>query len=244
MPCRAAMATVTAKRERPAPWPRRRHTLLTSRVRILLLSLSFAGGSVDASTYLGLGHAFPANMTGNTVLIALAIVRGAGSDAVRSCLALAGFGIGVALGTLLIQARGRWPGNAGLTLLFEVLVLAGLLLWWALIGPRPRYALIGVAAMAMGAQSTAVRVSRVGGVSTTYVTGTLTSAVAGLVMRARGRPPGDPGAPALPGEAWFVYGMGALAGALAEGSWHAAVVVIPLAIVLVTGAVASRESRG
>jgi uncharacterized membrane protein YoaK (UPF0700 family) len=237
------MATVTGKGERPKSWPRRPHTQLTGSVRLLLLSLSFAGGTVDASTYLGLGHAFPANMTGNTVLIAIAIVQGPGQEALRSGLALAGFCIGVALGTLVIHARGEWPGNAVRTLMLEGLILVVLLLWWTLIGIHPRYALIGVAAMAMGAQSTAVRVSRVGGVSTTYVTGTLTSAVAGLVMRLRGTRPGDPGAPALPGEAWFIYGLGALAGALAERSWHAGVVAVPLAVVVVVGGVALRERQ-
>jgi uncharacterized membrane protein YoaK (UPF0700 family) len=238
------MATATARIERSArAWLRRQQTRLTGRVRALLLALSFAGGCVDASTYLGLGHAFPANMTGNTVLLALAIVRGAGADAVRSGLALAGFCIGVAVGTAVIHTRGRWPGNAALTLVFEAVVLAVLLVWWAAIGVEPRYALIGVAAMAMGAQSTAVRVSRVGGVNTTYVTGTLTSAVAGLVMRLRGQQPGDPGAPALPGGAWFVYGLGALAGGLAERAGHAAVAAIPLTIVLGCAAIGMAERR-
>lgn len=243
MPSRAAMATATAKRERPTSWPRRVQTRLTGRAEVLLLCLAFAGGSVDAATYLGIGHAFPANMTGNTVLIALAIVRGAGSEALRSGLALAGFCIGVVIGTFLIQGRRQWPANAALTLAFEAIVLAVLLLWWALIGLQPRYVLIAIAAVAMGAQSTAVRVSRVGGVSTTYVTGTLTSALAGLVTRARGERPRDPSAPALPAGAWLVYGLGAVAGGLAEHSWHALGVTVPLAVVSASAAVGLRERR-
>src|SRR5947209_4569301 len=48
---------------------------------LLLLALAFSAGGVDAAVYLGLGHAFPANMTGNTVLIAIAVARGGGGDA-------------------------------------------------------------------------------------------------------------------------------------------------------------------
>lgn len=42
-----------------------------------LLGLALAAGGVDAATYLGLGRAFPANMTGNTVLLGVAVARGA-----------------------------------------------------------------------------------------------------------------------------------------------------------------------
>jgi uncharacterized membrane protein YoaK (UPF0700 family) len=34
----------------------------------MLLILTWAAGCVDAISYLGLGHVFPAMMTGNTVL--------------------------------------------------------------------------------------------------------------------------------------------------------------------------------
>ena len=39
----------------------------------MLTSLSLAAGCVDAVGYLGLGQVFVANMTGNTVLLGLAI---------------------------------------------------------------------------------------------------------------------------------------------------------------------------
>ncbi len=38
----------------------------------MLLMLTWAAGSVDAISYLGLGHVFTAMMTGNTVLLGLA----------------------------------------------------------------------------------------------------------------------------------------------------------------------------
>ena len=47
-----------------------------------LLVLTFTAGLVDASTYLGLGHVFAANMTGNVVLLGFGIA-GAGGLPVR-----------------------------------------------------------------------------------------------------------------------------------------------------------------
>jgi len=242
------MATATAKSERAEAgrkaWARQRHRRLSARTSGLLLALAFAGGSVDASTYLAIGHAFPANMTGNTVLVALAVVRGAGGDALRSGLALAGFCIGVAAGTAALRSRRRWPAKALVTFGVETAALSVLLLWWALIGVRPRYALIAVAALAMGAQSAAVRVSHMGGVNTTYVTGTLTKAIAGAVMRLRAQRPADSGAPALPGGVWLVYGIGALVGGVAAKYWGAGEVAIPLAIVLTCLLIALADREG
>lgn len=238
------MATGTAKKADPAAaWLRRRLTRPSDWSRIQLLALAFAGGSVDAFTYLEIGHAFPANMTGNTVLVVLAVVRGAGTDAARSGIALAGYCLGVAAGTYLVRGRARWPGNAAPALGWEAAVLAALLIYWVLVGVEPRYALIGAASMAMGSQSAAVRASHIRGVSTTYVTGTLTTAVAGLVMRLPGQAPRNPEAPALPGGAWIVYALGAFAGALAGRAWHAWVVAIPLAVVLTVALAGIRSVR-
>ena len=46
-----------------------------------LPALAWVGGSLDAVSYLALGHVFTANMTGNTVLLAMAL--GVGSVCVR-----------------------------------------------------------------------------------------------------------------------------------------------------------------
>jgi hypothetical protein len=47
-----------------------------------LPALAWVGGSLDAISYLALGHVFTVNMTGNTVLLAMAL--GAG-DLGRAC---------------------------------------------------------------------------------------------------------------------------------------------------------------
>jgi len=206
-------------------------------VRLIMLALALAGGTVDAGTYLGLGHAFPANMTGNTVLLTIAVAKGTGAELVRSAAALGGFCLGVAGGTALLrEGARRWPQGAWATFALETLALALLLACWLVFGVGTHFGLIAAASLAMGAQSAAVRASKVGGVSTTYVTGTLTTGVSRVVRRLLGTTSADPPSPALPVEAWVAYALGGLAGAFAERAWHAWEMVIPLAlVVLVTG---------
>ena len=73
---------------------------------IMLLVLTAAAGLVDAISYLEMGHVFTAMMTGNTVLLALAIGQGEVMAALRSTLALVAFSVGAAGGAMVLQ-RGR-----------------------------------------------------------------------------------------------------------------------------------------
>ncbi len=78
----------------------------------MILVLAWAAGSLDAIGYLGLGHVFTANMTGNAVLLGLALGQGEGLVAVRSVVALGGFGLGVAIGATIVskdRERMDWP---------------------------------------------------------------------------------------------------------------------------------------
>jgi uncharacterized membrane protein YoaK (UPF0700 family) len=73
-------------------------------VRIDLISL--VAGSIDALSFLGLGHVFTANMTGNTILLALAISgQVAGLSVIRSSIALIGFASGALFGASLVTLR-------------------------------------------------------------------------------------------------------------------------------------------
>jgi uncharacterized membrane protein YoaK (UPF0700 family) len=58
---------------------------------------------VSLISYLGLGRAFTANMTGNTVLLGLALVRADSQAALRSGLVLAGFLLGGTLGAWIVE---------------------------------------------------------------------------------------------------------------------------------------------
>jgi uncharacterized membrane protein YoaK (UPF0700 family) len=214
-----------------------------ARSDLWLLGLALGGGVFDATSYIALGKVFTANMTGNTVLLAIAVARGSGADAARSAVALGGFSVGAAVGVMLTASTvGSWPSRAGGALALEVLGLAALLVLWAVLGvPAIRYVLIAVAGSVMGLQSAAVRASDIRGVNTTYMTSTLLNAIARVVERAR-RTRARRDGPSLPGAAWVTYGLGALVAALAVPSWQAGIIGIPLAIVA-TVTVAGRRQR-
>lgn len=202
--------------------------------RAAILAFTVAAGAVDAATYLGLGQVFTANMTGNTVLLAIAVAEGSGAAAARSGAALAGFCAGVALGALTRDPDERrpWPARVWVGLVLGLLALAGLGIGWGFAGARPaggaRYALIVASGIAMGLQSAATRAAPLSGVSTTYMTGTLTRAIEGAVWRLRPRAQKPEEASDFRAGTWVVYACGALAGAFAERAWHAGSVAIPL----------------
>lgn len=152
----------------------------------LLLALTAAAGWTDALSYAALGRVFTANMTGNLVLLGLAIGQVAGTAVERSAVALAGFAAGALLGALLTRGRlaGPWPPRVTVALAVEaamLLAFAGLWLAGAAEGTAAGLdALIALSALGMGVQSAAIRRLDVPGVATTFVTGTITSLMAGL----------------------------------------------------------------
>jgi len=78
----------------------------------MLTSLSLAAGCVDAVGYLGLGQVFVANMTGNYVLLGLAIGQTDGLDVLQSGAALAAFVLGVAVGAAIVGVGAASVGAA------------------------------------------------------------------------------------------------------------------------------------
>ena len=84
-----------------------------------MLALAFAAGYIDAVSYLGLSRVFTANMTGNTVLLGIALAQLDGDAAARSGLALAGFLAGAAAGAWIVErdhSQGLWPRAVTLAL--------------------------------------------------------------------------------------------------------------------------------
>jgi uncharacterized membrane protein YoaK (UPF0700 family) len=158
--------------------------------RLLLTVLAFAAGYADAAAYLGLGGVFTANMTGNMILLGLGIAQLRPGAAGRVGLSLACFAIGVALGALVLRGRRREPRpwHVERAIGLEGLLLVLLATGWTVAGPYPEgladAPLIGLAALSMGIQSETVRAFGLWGVSTTYMTGTLTSLSAAIFARA------------------------------------------------------------
>ena len=72
-----------------------------------LIGLTVVTGLVDAISFLGLGHIFTANMTGNLVFLGFAAGGAPGISAARSIAALCAFAGGSVCGGRLTSSRQR-----------------------------------------------------------------------------------------------------------------------------------------
>lgn len=177
--------TATEPRRTVAP-PGRGGTFRTDTALILL---TVTAGITDAISFLGLGGVFTANMTGNLVLVGMAatsddswqeVLRG---DVLRCTASFAGFALGMLAGFRLLRTRPAGSARVlAVGLALHVLFLAG----WAATDAAPGTAagagLIAASATAMGVQTAAARGLDRAGITTTFVTGTLTSLISGLAQ--------------------------------------------------------------
>lgn len=160
----------------------------------LILLLAIASGSADGWSYFGLAHSFVANMTGNTVLLGIAIFQSHG-DMLHPLLALAGYVLGVVTGTLIarhVPEGVPWSRPVSWALFLESLLLLAAESVWVAVHqhPSPNTAsiLLASVAVAIGIQSAAMVQLRVPGVVTTYITGTWTTLTNGLTLLATRQP--------------------------------------------------------
>ena len=217
---------------------------------LMLVLLAVAAGSADGWSYFGLGHAFVANMTGNTVLLAVGLAQFDPEAVVRSSLALAGFVGGAALGAWIVErdlVKGVWPRPVTLALTVEAVILGAFAAGWQWFGDAsaaaPTAILIVLSAFAMGLQSAAIRRLEVSGIATTYITGTLTNLVA-RVMRSRTRNSNSSSRHGvLLGAVWIVYFGGAAAAGmdLRISPWLA--LALPVAVVVCVVVIAAIAFR-
>lgn len=174
-----------------------------SRGDVLLLVLAVAAGSADGWSYFGLGHAFVANMTGNTVLLGIAIFLH--GDLVHPAISLVCYAAGTALAAFLTRAIREgsiWPRAVCNTLVLEAAILIAAAIGWALAGSGRMGSasapalevLLGCVALAIGMQSGAMLQLKVPGVVTTYITGTWTYLIRGMtrfLAREQRKPAGE-----------------------------------------------------
>ena len=147
----------------------------------LLLVLTAVTGIVDAVSYLGLGHVFVANMTGNVVFLGLAIYPGSGLSPVASATAIAAFLAGSLLGGrlgALLAHRPRRSQAVAFTLQAVLLAAATALSAWEV----PALALTVPLALAFGLQNATVRRLAARDLTTTVLTMTLTGLAADSVL--------------------------------------------------------------
>jgi uncharacterized membrane protein YoaK (UPF0700 family) len=181
---------------------------------VLLLTLTFSTGLVDAVSYLGLGKVFTANMTGNVVLLGFGIAGGYALPIVAPVVSLMAFLAGAVVGGRLAQSIAhRHRLHLGTALGAEVILLVAAALLTGLGAVRPYSAsgdtVIGLLALAMGARNATVRRIGVPDLSTTVLTQTLTGLAADLRQLRT-----NPSAPSRRLLAVLAMLSGALAGAL------------------------------
>jgi uncharacterized membrane protein YoaK (UPF0700 family) len=198
--------------------------------------LAWVGGSLDAISYLSLGHIFTGNMTGNTVLLAMALGAADRVRALRSMLAVFGFAVGVAMGTGLLRGQSvtGWSLRVNRVLLLEAALLGVAVFVFACGGstslqPSWMKGLIVLLGMVMGMQSAAVRQMHLAGVWTTFITGTLTEWIVGLVEDA---PPKGLPLARVQAAVYATYGLAALVAAWLEQRWPSWAIALPWLVLL------------
>ena len=186
-------------------------------------------GYVDAFGYIALGHVFAANMTGNTVLLAIAAVRGELPLATNYILTLAAFLIGAVLAATVKRAHGK---------AYLPLVLAAAAIVAIPATPVDRMAPLALLAVAMGLQGASLSVFGAISLHTVVVTGTLVRLAESVVdhlWRPAGRDSAPSGRAGLPlyATGWISYAIGAALGAAAIDEMSFPLVVPAVALLAV-----------
>jgi len=154
----------------------------------LLLLLTVVTGVVDAVSILQLGRVFVANMTGNVVFTAFALVGAPGFSLSASLAALAGFLVGALGGGSLTSRLGQDRAlllRAG-TVAELVLVAGALVLTVGLPAAAARDGMAALLALAMGIQNAVARRLAVPDLTTTVLTMTLTGIAADVRAKDHG----------------------------------------------------------
>lgn len=175
----------------PPPADQRDRGSAVGRRHALVVVLTFATGAADALGFLALGGAFSSVMTGNMVLLGLSAGAADTELAVTTGAAILSFVLGLLVGAKVAGSPAAgdpvWPRQVTWALLVELVVFGGYLVGWELTeGNRSDQAALGLlmlSAVALGLQSSAVQRFGVSGLSSTYLTGTLTSFIGDLAAR-------------------------------------------------------------
>jgi uncharacterized membrane protein YoaK (UPF0700 family) len=150
---------------------------------LLLIGLTAVTGVVDAVSYLGLGHVFVANMTGNVLFLGFVAGGAADISAALSLVAIGAFVLGALAGGRLGLNMGGHRGRllAVSSCVQAVFVGGALLVSLASFGVRvdiAAHALVLLLAFAMGLQTATARRLGVADLSTVVLTLTVTGLAA------------------------------------------------------------------
>jgi uncharacterized membrane protein YoaK (UPF0700 family) len=163
-------------RARLAAQPDRLHLLL-------MMALTFSTGIIDAVGYLGLDRVFTGNMTGNVVILGMALLGADGLPIVGPVVALAGFVVGAVVAGRVLRGvpSGGASRSTALFIAVGALVLTIAVCLSFAGDPLEQWiqlAVTGGLGFAMGIQAATARHIAVKDVTTVVVTSTLTGLAA------------------------------------------------------------------
>jgi uncharacterized membrane protein YoaK (UPF0700 family) len=209
------------------------------------MALALVGGCVDAVGYITLLGVFIAHMSGNSAAMGAHFGQGKVAAGLARAAPIPLFVIGVGGGAMLIEVLARRGVRStaavvlGLeaTLLFAVMLLGDASLTHGVVAAQRGwtfYALIVLAATAMGLQTSALR--RLAGqtVRTTFVTGMLThlGEEAAKFVLPSSRPSASASRLRILALVWVCYAAGAIFGGWAHDQWALNALVAPLVVLV------------
>jgi len=207
---------------------------MNARTIALLVVLTLAAGYVDAVAFFALG-VFTANMTGNTVLLGGALAsRWLGGIPLTGsigillpALSVGAFVVGAFAAARVLRGETARPPVRSIGMVAAVVALLAASAWLQRGGARLAPLDVALLSAAMGVQSVVAVRAGVPGVSTTFVTGTLVTAV----VHFEGLPQPQRAQAGTNAAIWACYLAGAVAGTAAlhvlgvNALWVPAVVV-------------------
>jgi uncharacterized membrane protein YoaK (UPF0700 family) len=209
-------------------------------LRVTLVVLTALTGMIDAVSYLGLGHVFTANMTGNVVLLGFALVGAGQISVLAALLSLAAFLVGATAGGRLARLRESTGHRWVVTALSLETALVAAAAAATLPVPASRYVVVVLLALAMGVRNATVRRLGIPDLTTTVLTLTLTGLAADTQL-----PGAEPGATlARRLSAVGAMLLGAVLGALLlRGGLAVSLSAAAILLALVTAAYLARQER-
>lgn len=153
----------------------------------LMLTLTFTTGMVDAIGFLGLDRVFTANMTGNVVILGMALVGAQDLPIAGPALALLGFMVGAALGGRMLKgSTAGWTVRVTALLIGVGVTTMGLAVVLFAGADRSQSSVsvpvATVLAIAMGAQAATARFLAVPDITTVVITSTITGLAADSLL--------------------------------------------------------------
>jgi len=160
---------------------------------LFLLLLAMAAGGMDALGLLGLGSVFTSALSGNTVLLGIAVAQGRLGEAILCSVVFLGFIPGAIAAAAFMRSRPKsshWSWRITCALAIELVILLAFIVWLSSVGNADETTtllpLVLLSSLAMGLQYMTMLRLNVSGVTTTFVTSTVVNLVCRMVVPEKG----------------------------------------------------------